>query len=237
MNSKPWWASRTLLLNAAILVVTLVQIFQGEPWFKPEYQAAIIAVANAVMRCFTDKSLTARVVGAPQSGSCVGVEPDEPWERAAPRQGGAPNTVAGSANPGKATTAVLLALLVLAGGACAKQSTTQAASATISVVQQLPGVVAALGEVALTAPVDIATKEQIRTYAHTAAAAAQAVSAVAGVAVGNEPLTQISAAVQNVDAVVQASSADPATKAQVSGYASWAVFAVKVAALIAPVVI
>ncbi len=104
-----------------------------------------------------------------------------------------------------------------------------------AVAAQLPGVVEALADVALTAPVDAQTKEQIREYATLAKATAETLTALDT----SDPLTvdKLHELIRRIAAVVEASQADAGTKSQVANYAAWAAVALRAAAVVGAVVI
>lgn len=54
-ESKPWWQSKTLWVNAMSAVAVCVQALAGQPWFSPELQAAILAGVNVVLRLLTNQ--------------------------------------------------------------------------------------------------------------------------------------------------------------------------------------
>lgn len=99
-----------------------------------------------------------------------------------------------------------------------------------AVAAQLPGVVEALADVALTAPVDAQTKEQIRKYVTLAKSTAEALAAVDV----SDPLAvdKLHELVRRISAVVEASQADAGTKSQVANYAAWAAVALRAAAVV-----
>jgi hypothetical protein len=63
MNAKPWYLSKTLWLNFCAIAVFAVQTFQGEPWFDPKAQAAILALANFGVRLLTGQPVTIKGTG------------------------------------------------------------------------------------------------------------------------------------------------------------------------------
>lgn len=99
-----------------------------------------------------------------------------------------------------------------------------------AVAAQLPGVVEALADVALTAPVDAQTKERIAEYATLAKATASAIGAVDT----SDPLTvdKLHELIRRIAAVVEASQADAGTKSQVANYAAWAGVALRAVAVV-----
>jgi hypothetical protein len=61
--AKSILVSKTFWLNICALAVMLVQMLQGETWFDPTVQAAILAVANAGMRLLTGQPVTLSMPG------------------------------------------------------------------------------------------------------------------------------------------------------------------------------
>lgn len=129
--------------------------------------------------------------------------------------------------------AVAVPVLLLAGCAGTRPQTDPGVADTSryrAVAAQLPGVVEALADVALTAPVDAQTKERIAEYATLAKVAAEALTAVDT----SDPLTvdRLHELIRRISAVVEASSADAGTKSQVANYAAWAAVALRAAAVV-----
>lgn len=99
-----------------------------------------------------------------------------------------------------------------------------------AVVKQLPGVVEALADLALTAPVDEQTKAQLSEYATLAKTAA--------IAIGNldvskaETLELLQRLVSAISNVIQASNADSQTKTQIANYVAWANVAMRAAGIL-----
>ena len=58
MDTKKWWASRTLWVNTLVAVGLIVQAVTGKNWLDAELQAAIIIVANVVLRLITNQGLS-----------------------------------------------------------------------------------------------------------------------------------------------------------------------------------
>ena len=63
MNAKPWYLSKTLWLNFLAIAIFAVQTFQGESWFDPKAQAAILAFANFGMRLLTGQAVSVKGAG------------------------------------------------------------------------------------------------------------------------------------------------------------------------------
>ncbi len=129
--------------------------------------------------------------------------------------------------------AVAVPVLLLAGCAGTRTQTDPGVVDTgryRAVAAQLPGVVEALADVALTAPVDGATKSQISEYATLAKVAAEALGTVDT----SDPLTveKLHTLIRRIAAVVEASQADAGTKSQVANYAAWAAVALRAAAVV-----
>lgn len=135
--------------------------------------------------------------------------------------------------------ALLLALFALVGltAACGTVANQKLATGTTNVVKQLPGVVAALGDVAKAAPLDISTKASVQDALTIASTAAEVIASVSGASSTTDAVSKLSGAVQTVNTAVQASAADASMKSQAANYASWAVFALKVAAVLLPAVL
>ena len=55
---KNFWRSKTLGLNVLAAAVAIVQASQGQPWVNPEYQVFALAVLNALVRLFTNTSIS-----------------------------------------------------------------------------------------------------------------------------------------------------------------------------------
>lgn len=99
-----------------------------------------------------------------------------------------------------------------------------------AVAAQLPGVVEALADVALTAPVDAETKQKIADYATLAKSTAEAIGTVDV----SDPLAvdKLHELIRRISAVVEASQADAGTKSQVANYAAWAGVALRAVAVV-----
>lgn len=126
--------------------------------------------------------------------------------------------------------AVLLMTMALAG-ACATSPR------LASVASQAPGAVAGLVDVALAAPVDDRTREQIAAYGRWANLAAEAAAGVGQAMTASEGVRQAAGTVQAVNRLVQQAPVDEAVKAKASGWADWAMLAIRAAATIAPLVL
>lgn len=63
MNSKPWWASKTIWANVLSLIATIATVFGLDLGLTPEVQATIIAgvvsIVNIVLRGVTKTGVTA----------------------------------------------------------------------------------------------------------------------------------------------------------------------------------
>ena len=99
-----------------------------------------------------------------------------------------------------------------------------------AVVKQLPGVIEALADLALTAPVDEQTKAQLTEYASLAKTAAAAVAQLN--TSDADTLARLQAIVQAMSTTVQSSTMDTQTKNQVANYVAWAGMALRAAALV-----
>jgi cytochrome c556 len=123
MNIKSAITKPALWMNVAALAIALVQIYQSAPWFNPQAQLTILAVANAIIHFCDSQGITLSM----------------------PTKNG-PNPVQPGVQPGscgRAASALILALglsvLVSMGmSACAGTSTTPAvpASPAVSLEQQ-----------------------------------------------------------------------------------------------------
>lgn len=60
MNSKAWWMSKTLWVNALAGLAMIIQALQGAPWFSPEAQAGALAVINVLLRLITGQPLSTK---------------------------------------------------------------------------------------------------------------------------------------------------------------------------------
>lgn len=58
MDTKSLFASKTFWVNALAAVAACVQALDGQPWFDPTIQAAILAVVNIVLRVLTGQPVT-----------------------------------------------------------------------------------------------------------------------------------------------------------------------------------
>jgi len=57
LNSKKWYASKTIWTNVAALTAVGVQAAAGSSVIDPALQAALLAVTNAALRLFTSEPL------------------------------------------------------------------------------------------------------------------------------------------------------------------------------------
>ena len=55
MQSKPWYKSKTVLVNAGALALIGVQAMIGHAAIDPELQAALLSVVNVVLRLMTNQ--------------------------------------------------------------------------------------------------------------------------------------------------------------------------------------
>lgn len=58
MDSKPWYASKTLWVNALALVGMIVQGITGAEVLDAEAQGGILALVNLVLRLVTKSAVT-----------------------------------------------------------------------------------------------------------------------------------------------------------------------------------
>ncbi len=56
-NSKRWFKSKTLLVNALAAVAVLVQLLTGNDWLNAEAQVAIVVLVNVILRVATNTGL------------------------------------------------------------------------------------------------------------------------------------------------------------------------------------
>ena len=54
---KHWWKSKTVWVNGLIAVGVIIQAATGVAWLNAEAQAAIIVIANLLLRVFTNSGL------------------------------------------------------------------------------------------------------------------------------------------------------------------------------------
>lgn len=54
---KKWYKSKTVIVNTLAAIAVLIQAATGTPWLDAELQAAIIVVANVVLRLVTNSGL------------------------------------------------------------------------------------------------------------------------------------------------------------------------------------
>ena len=102
---------------------------------------------------------------------------------------------------------------------------------------QAPGAVSALADVAMAAPVDAKTREQIAGYAAWAKLGAETASGVATAMSAKDGVSQAIGAAEAVNKLIQQAPVDQQTKASVGGWADWALLALKAAATIVPMVL
>ena len=55
--AKHWYLSKTIWLNTLAAVAVLTQAITGTDWLDAEVQAAIIVIANVVLRLITNQGL------------------------------------------------------------------------------------------------------------------------------------------------------------------------------------
>lgn len=134
---------------------------------------------------------------------------------------------------------LILFALTLALGigftACSDLSTK--ATSVASVASQASGAVQGLVGVAMAAPVDDATKDQIAVYGRWATLATDAVSGVSTALTASDAVKQATGTVQAINTIVQRAPIDSGTKEKVGGWSDWALIALKAAATILPMVI
>ena len=58
MQTKKFWKSKTVWVNALVAIAVLIQAITGVPWLDAEAQASIIVVANLILRFVTKQGLT-----------------------------------------------------------------------------------------------------------------------------------------------------------------------------------
>jgi len=57
MNTKRWFHSKTLWVNFLAAVAILIQVTTGNDWMDVEVQAAIVVIANVLLRVCTNTGL------------------------------------------------------------------------------------------------------------------------------------------------------------------------------------
>jgi len=102
---------------------------------------------------------------------------------------------------------------------------------------QAPGAISALADVAMAAPVDAKTREQIAGYAAWAKLGAETASGVATAMSAKDGVSQAIGAAEAVNKLIQQAPVDAKTKESVGGWADWALIALKAAATIVPLVL
>lgn len=61
MNEKPWYLSKTIWINAASLLVAVLQLVSQQPWIPPSaipVIGSVVAIANIYLRANTESKLT-----------------------------------------------------------------------------------------------------------------------------------------------------------------------------------
>lgn len=100
-------------------------------------------------------------------------------------------------------------------------------------LQQLPGVVTSLEQIALAAPVDDKTKEQISGYASWARLAA-----ITGSELGKvKSPDQLAGALTGLSTLARELPVDPGTASQINNYVAWGSLIAKAAGIILPMVL
>ena len=54
---KKWYLSKTIWLQVIAAIIGGIQALQGAAWFNPEYQVAILAVLNIIVRLITKQPI------------------------------------------------------------------------------------------------------------------------------------------------------------------------------------
>jgi len=60
---KYWWKSKTIWLQVIAVIIGAIQALQGAAWFNPEYQVAILAVLNIIVRLITNQAVGKTIGG------------------------------------------------------------------------------------------------------------------------------------------------------------------------------
>lgn len=106
-----------------------------------------------------------------------------------------------------------------------------------SVASQASGAVQGLIDVALAAPLDDATKDQIAVYGRWAKLATDAAVGVSSALSATDAVEQATGTVQAINKTIQAAPIPETTKATAGGWADWALIALRAAATILPMVL
>lgn len=133
--------------------------------------------------------------------------------------------------------AALLLTLALIVSACAPPSGSTSADQpgvqAAQLVQQLPGVVDSLAQIAMTAPVDDKTKQQISGYASWAKLAAAGAGELGKV----KSPDQLGGALTGLATLARELPVDPGTASQINNYVAWGSLIAKAAGIILPMVL
>jgi len=135
---------------------------------------------------------------------------------------------------------VLLALTLCLGIiACSGTSgpVSEKAASVSALAAQAPGAVSALADVAMAAPVDAKTREQIAGSAAWAKLGAETASGLATAMTAKDGASQAIGAAEAVNKLIQQAPVDAKTKESVGGWADWALVALRAAATIVPLVL
>ncbi len=54
---KKWYQSKTIWLQVLAVIIAGIQALQGAAWLNPEYQIAILAVLNIIVRLITNQPI------------------------------------------------------------------------------------------------------------------------------------------------------------------------------------
>lgn len=54
---KTWYKSKTVWIQVLAVIIGGVQALQGSAWINPEYQVAILAVLNIIVRLITNQPI------------------------------------------------------------------------------------------------------------------------------------------------------------------------------------
>ena len=55
--TKRWFHSKTLWVNFLVAIAVLIQVITGNDWLDAEVQAAVIVIANVILRLLTSSGL------------------------------------------------------------------------------------------------------------------------------------------------------------------------------------
>lgn len=113
----------------------------------------------------------------------------------------------------------------------------QRAAQVASVAVQAQGAVRGLVDVALAAPLDDRTRQQIGAYGQWAQLATDAVAGVSTALSSHQAVTQAAGTVQAINHLVQAAPVGDDLKHSVGGWAQWAMIAIRAAAAFVPLVL